>query len=67
LVVSPSDFEVKGRDGIIGGGNVGVEVGLGDVFNEGLAPVFVLSVSIAIYAVGRELEYGFTVGRRNGC
>ena len=38
-MVSASDFEVERRDCIVGGGDVGIEIGLGDVFNKSLTSV----------------------------
>ena len=37
LVVGAADFEVVGRDGAVGGGDVGVEVSLRHIFWEGFA------------------------------
>ena len=31
LVIGAADFEVERGDGIVGGGDVGIEVGLGDI------------------------------------
>lgn len=35
-MVGAADFEVEGRDGVVGGGDVGIEVRLGNVFGESL-------------------------------
>lgn len=36
-MIGTADFEVVGRDNVVGGGDVGVEVCFGDIFGEGFA------------------------------
>lgn len=36
-MIGAADLKVEGGDGIVGGGNVGIEVGLGDIFGESLS------------------------------
>ncbi len=45
LVIGTSNLEIEGRDGIVGGGDVGVEVGLGDIFSKIFTPICKKSVS----------------------
>ena len=39
LVISASNFEIEGGDSVVGGSNMGVEVSLGNVFDECLTSV----------------------------
>lgn len=43
-MIGAADLKVEGGDGIVGGGNVGIEVGLGDIFGESLSFLFQQSV-----------------------
>lgn len=52
LVVSAADFEVEGRDGAVGGGDVGGEVSFGHVFWEGL-PLLCLRLKCLSLIVGK--------------
>ena len=43
-MIGAADLKVEGGDGIVGGGDVGIEVGLGDIFGESLSFLFQQSV-----------------------
>ena len=43
-MVGAANLQVERRDGIIGGGDVGVEVGLGDILGQSLSSLFRKSV-----------------------
>lgn len=43
-MIGTSDFKVEGGNSIVGGGDVGIEVCLGDIFGETLSFVFEESV-----------------------
>ncbi len=75
LVVGTADFEVVGGDNVVGCGDVGVEVGFGDIFGEGLAFLLgewlVLSLGagsrgeLTMYCEdGGEDWLGFVIGKR---
>ena len=47
-MVGAADLKVEREDGIVGGGDIGVEVGLGDILGQSLSFLFQQSVQ-ALY------------------
>ena len=46
-MIGAADLEVERGNGLVGGGDVGVEVGLGDIFGESLSFLFRQSVWVS--------------------
>ena len=65
-MIGAADLKVERGDGIVGGGDIGVEVGLGDIFGESLSFLFQQSVW-ASYNFWRGRSKIFTVSCENGC
>lgn len=55
LMIAAADLEVEGGDGIVGCGDVGIEVGLGDIPGESLSFLFQQSAQFSV----RPSHWGF--------